>query len=114
MVAAVQEMEAAIELALKSVSPAAMQRLAEGYAELTYPNRYAHLIPQGRNSFNATTSGWPDAMSVEDGTGRIHAVEATNGQWSTHLDEDIRKANGESRSRASCSLLAVRCLRIGT
>lgn len=86
------EMEAAIDRALDSVSPSEMQQLAEGYAELMWPERYRHLVPQGRNAFNATTSGWPDAMAMADADGKIHAVEATNGAWSTHLDEDINKA----------------------
>jgi hypothetical protein len=88
----VSGLEAAIEQALKNLSPGHFQRLAEGYAELRWPARYRHLVPQGRNPFDATTTGWPDAWS-RSLDGEIHAVEATmaNG-WSTHLMSDIDKA----------------------
>jgi hypothetical protein len=84
--------EAAIDNALRQISPAGFQRLAEAYAELRWPQRYHDLLPSGRNAFNATTSGWPDAWSPGK-TGRVHVVEASlDTHWATHLDKDIEKA----------------------
>ena len=85
-------MERAIEERIAALSPGGFQRLAEWYAELVWPNRYHHLIPQGRNADDATTAGWPDAWSM-DSDGRVHAVEATRATaWETHLAADVEKA----------------------
>ncbi|HEX6688956.1 MAG TPA: hypothetical protein VF085_09870 [Solirubrobacterales bacterium] len=82
-------LEAAIDRALSDLSPADFQRLAEAYAEIRWAQRYAHLVPQGRNAFNATTAGWPDAWAPSP-TGDIHAVEASlDANWGRHLDRDI-------------------------
>ena len=90
-------LEAAIEFALKNLSPGQFQRLAEGYAELQWPDRYRHLIPEGRNPFDATTTGWPDAWARNRDC-EIHAVEASMANaWSTHLTSDIKKAKEHGR-----------------
>jgi hypothetical protein len=84
--------EAVIQARINALSAGAFQRLAEAYAELTWPERYRHLVPQGRNAQDATTNGWPDAWAP-DGHGRVHAVEATRDlNWSAHLEADVENA----------------------
>ena len=85
-------LEQAVQAALVSLSPAEYQRVAEAYAEINWPERYRHLVPQGRNAQNATTAGWPDAWSPDD-SGAIHAVEVSKAnKWNEHLQADVAKA----------------------
>ena len=102
MPASEREIESAIEK-LKS-SPGTFQTLVERYARFTYPHRFKHIVPLGRNPNNVTVRGWPDVYSIGDDF-RLSVAEATHSpNWPKHLEEDIEKAEALGRGRFSSFL----------
>jgi hypothetical protein len=102
MPASEREIESAIEK-LKS-SPGTFQTLVERYARFTYPHRFKHIVPLGRNPNNVTVKGWPDVYSLTEDF-RLCVAEATHSpDWPKHLEEDIEKAEALGRGRFSSFL----------
>ena len=72
-----------------------MQRLAEDYARVRYPDRFPRFDFRAISKEGKSRPGWPDAFaSLEDG--RVNALEATSEKdrskvWK-HLDQDVDKA----------------------
>lgn len=68
------------------------QRLAEAYAQLVEYERFARLVPFGRNANDETNSNWPDAFAVGQ-DGRIDVLEATHwdSKWRTELGRILEK-----------------------
>jgi hypothetical protein len=86
-----QEIRRQVAERLATASAEEIQRLAEAYARVAYPARFAELIVAGRNIDSQTISGWPDAWALRDG--RLDAVEATRDfAWEAHLRDDYEKA----------------------
>ncbi|MGP6425541.1 hypothetical protein [Pseudomonas pharyngis] len=88
IVASEYEIRAAIERTRPS--PGTFQRLAEMFMCIKFAGQYTSLIPQGRKDNDQTIKGYPDAYArLPDG--RLLVVEATVGDWRTHLAEDLEK-----------------------
>ena len=84
--------ESAIESTMEGLkrSPGTFQRLVERYAYLTYPHRFKHLVPQGRNPHDVTVKGWPDVYALSP-DGRMDVAEATHSPaWPDHHSLMIR------------------------
>ena len=69
------------------------QQLAERYGAMTWPDRFAGQLIQGRKADGKTINGWPDSYALGS-DGRIDALEATIDQrnWRGHLSKDIERA----------------------
>jgi hypothetical protein len=99
-------METQIANALQNLEPGAFQHLVEDWAEISWPDRYRSLVPQGRTAFNATRAGWPDAWASSGE--RIHVLEVTHAKdWETHLEADITKAEGSPSRVASFAFVSI-------
>jgi hypothetical protein len=96
-------LERAID-ALKA-APGVFQRLAEGYAEISYPTLFRPLSPSGRRADDLWIRGWPDAYA-QRGDG-IAIVEVTHSdRWELHLKEDVAKASALRGSVAAFMFIA--------
>jgi hypothetical protein len=98
--------ERQIELAIEKLksSPGTFQKLVEQYARFTYPFRFKHIVPLGRDANNVTVRGWPDVYSVTDDF-CLCVAEATHSRdWHRHLEKDIRKAETLGKGRFSSFL----------
>lgn len=77
-------------LEICKAAPGQLQRIGEAFLSIRDPRRYGLLRPQGRNTWIQTTKGYPDAYA-KDCYG-IHVIEATVGNWRTHIqDEDLKR-----------------------
>ena len=90
-----KDLEARIAQRLKTLTPEDMQRLAEDYARLRFPDRFPHFDFRALSPEGKSRSGWPDAYVVLS-DGRVDGVEATTYKrkskiWE-HLEKDIAKA----------------------
>jgi hypothetical protein len=98
--------ERQIESAIDSLktSPGTFQALVERYARLSYPHRFNHIVPLGRNPNNVTVRGWPDVYSLAEDF-RLCVAEATHSpDWPKHLESDIEKAEALGKGRFSSFL----------
>ncbi|MBV2094976.1 MAG: hypothetical protein KUF80_08825 [Candidatus Thiodiazotropha sp. (ex Codakia orbicularis)] len=90
------QLETEIANSLAHLSAEDMQRVAEDYARIRFPNRFPCFHFRAFSGEGKSRKGWPDAWIEVDG--RIDGVEATAAsQWSAvrrHLDEDLGKAIG--------------------
>ncbi|MGH8645583.1 MAG: hypothetical protein ACREX4_14445 [Gammaproteobacteria bacterium] len=93
-------LEAEIARKLEALAAEDMQRLAEDYARLRYPERFPRydwraFSPQGKSR-----SGWPDAgIVLEDG--RVDGVEATTDKLSAKIQRHLAEDMGKARTRTS-------------
>ena len=85
--------EETIEKAVLELDAGRFQQLAERYGAMTWPDRFAGQLIQGRNADGKTIAGWPDSYALGS-DGRIDALEATIDQrnWRGHLSKDIERA----------------------
>jgi hypothetical protein len=87
-------------------APGRFQKIAEDFLSLRDPMRYGRLRPQGRNSADQTTKGYPDAYAVH---GRyIDVVEVTVGDWRKHLENEDLKRLGSLKGARSYVLFVLR------
>lgn len=75
---------------LCKAAPAYLQKIGEVFLSIRNPKRYEMLRPQGRNAWLQTKKGYPDAYA-RDAHG-LHIVEATVGDWRTHIEKEDLKA----------------------
>ncbi len=68
-------LESEIAAALESISPENLQRVAEDYARIRYPDRFSSFVSRAISVEGRSRSGWPDAWTEQQGL--IDGVEAT-------------------------------------
>jgi hypothetical protein len=88
------QLEGVIAAALGRLSPTDLQRLAEDYARIRYPERFPRFDFRAFSEEGKSRAGWPDAWI--DLGGRVDGVEATGAKEKTkvekHLRDDLKKA----------------------
>ena len=88
------QLETQIADALTRLSPENMQRVAEDYARIRFPERFPRFDFRAFSEEGKSRPGWPDAWINVDG--HIDGVEATVAKYKsaveTHLWEDLDKA----------------------
>ena len=96
------DLEIKISEKLKTLSAEHMQRLAEEYVRIRYPERFPRFEFRAFSAEGKSRAGWPDALVVHDG--RIDGVEATiakdRGDVKKHILMDIEKARQKRPSMA--------------
>lgn len=89
-----KDLETRIAQRLKTLTPEDMQRLAEDYARLRFPDRFPRFDFRALSPEGKSRAGWPDAYIVLNG--RVDGVEATIDKNSSkiwkHLAKDVVKA----------------------
>jgi hypothetical protein len=89
-----KQLEASIAERLARLSPADMQRLAEDYAQIRFPDRFPRFDFRALSEEGKTRMGWPDAWI--DVGGQIDGVEATAARDKSavlgHLQQDLDNA----------------------
>jgi len=87
-------LEDRIAYSLAHMSPENMQRVAEDYARIRFPNRFPRFHFHALSAEGKSRRGWPDAWITIDG--RVDGVEATSAnEWSAvrrHIEEDLKSA----------------------
>lgn len=94
-----KDLETRIAQRLESLAADDVQRLAEDYVRLRFPDRFSHFDFRALSREGRSRSGWPDAYVILP-DGRIDGVEATTDKskpkiW-RHLEDDIAKARDRS------------------
>ncbi|MEX3967374.1 hypothetical protein AB4Y42_35005 [Paraburkholderia sp. EG286B] len=87
---------------LRVIGAVELQELAEDMALIKFPERFRRgtFERYGKNIYNQTTKGWPDAYVLADG--KYDAVEATRDlDWKKHLRDDLKKASEPGGRRLS-------------
>jgi len=88
------QLETRIAERLAHLSDDEMQRVAEDYARIQFPERFPRFDFRAFSKEGKSRSGWPDAW-VDLG-GRIDGVEATGAKKKTavwrHMEKDLREA----------------------
>ena len=92
-----KRLEIEIARELERLSPDDMQRLAEDYARLRYPERFCHYDARALNlEGKSRPYCWPDAYVIL-ADGRVNGVEATTTsdprKIVKHLADDLKKAS---------------------
>ncbi|MBI3387172.1 MAG: hypothetical protein HY027_05465 [Deltaproteobacteria bacterium] len=90
-----KDLETRIARRLETLTPEDMQRVAEDYARLRFPDRFPRFDFRALSPGGKSRCGWPDAYVVLP-NGRVDGVEATTRKskskiWK-HLGEDVAKA----------------------
>lgn len=100
-------LEEQIAEVLTRLSAEGMQRVAEDYARIRFPERFPRFDFRAFSLEGKTRRGWPDAWIDSDG--RIDGVEATvnkdKSAVSQHLEEDLQ--NAKSRTPPMGGLIIV-------
>ena len=91
-----KDLEAKIAQALVTLSAEEMQRLAEDYVRIRFPDRFPYFDFRALSFEGKSRGGWPDAYVVLDPLdGRVDGVEATTRKEKSgilkHLEEDLGK-----------------------
>lgn len=86
--------ETEIAARLSRLSDVDMQRVAEDYAQIRYPQRFPRWDFRAFSMEGKSRFGWPDAWIVK--SGRVDGVEATSNKSKSgvvqHLQKDLEKA----------------------
>ena len=93
-----QDLEIKISERLTTLTAEKMQRLAEEYVWIQYPERFPRFDFRAFSAEGKSRAGWPDAFIIRDGL--IDGVEATiakkKEKVKKHIQEDIEKARQKS------------------
>src|SRR5258706_12623006 len=88
------QLEGSIAAALVRLSPKNMQRVAEDYARIRFPDRFPRFDFRAFSEEGKSRPGWPDAWIGVGG--RIDGVEATGSKEklkvAKHLEQDLENA----------------------
>lgn len=83
-------LETQISTKLMSLSAENMQRVAEDYARVRYPDRFPRFDFRALSPEGKSRGGWPDAW-IEQRDGKIDGVEATNTKDKSGVDKHLNK-----------------------